>query len=149
MAQWGYSIRNIISIWCSSAVGRVGGQQTVTLGRGCIYFGIVIHELMHATGFWHEQSRADRDNFITIIWNNIQKGMEYNFQKYDWNIIQNLGVTYDTGSIMHYGSNSFAVDRKKPTIVANNGDEIGQRTHLSPVGMMERDFNQILILSVQ
>ncbi|KAL7633442.1 UNVERIFIED_CONTAM: hypothetical protein RMT77_016313 [Armadillidium vulgare] len=117
---------------CSSAVGRVGGQQTVTLGRGCIYFGIVIHELMHATGFWHEQSRADRDNFITIIWNNIQKGMEYNFQKYDWNIIQNLGVTYDTGSIMHYGSNSFAVDRKKPTIVANNGDEIGQRTHLSP-----------------
>ncbi|KAB7505075.1 Zinc metalloproteinase nas-6, partial [Armadillidium nasatum] len=76
---------------CSSSVGRVGGKQTVSLGAGCVYFGIILHELMHAVGFWHEQSRADRNDYVRINWSNIRNGMEYNFQKYDWTIIQNLG----------------------------------------------------------
>ncbi|KAL7633441.1 UNVERIFIED_CONTAM: hypothetical protein RMT77_016312 [Armadillidium vulgare] len=116
---------------CSSSVGRVGGKQTVSLGAGCVYFGIILHELMHAVGFWHEQSRADRNDYVRINWGNIRNGMEYNFQKYDWTIIQNLGVNYDTVSIMHYGENAFAIDRSRPTIVANDGSKIGQRTHFS------------------
>lgn len=59
---------------CSSSVGRVGGPQHVTLGDGCIYTGIVMHELMHSVGFWHEQSRWDRDDFITVNYQNIQPG---------------------------------------------------------------------------
>lgn len=79
-------------------MGRVSGHQAVSLGRGCLYVGIVMHELMHAAGFWHEQSRFDRDDYIRIYWSNIKNGMEYNFQKYDWKTISHLDMIYDLGS---------------------------------------------------
>lgn len=78
-------------------MGRVGGAQALSLGPGCLYVGIVMHECMHAAGFWHEQSRADRDDWITINRLNIQAGMDYNFKKYSWDVIQSLGVEYDLG----------------------------------------------------
>uniref|UniRef100_A0A0P4WGL6 Metalloendopeptidase n=1 Tax=Scylla olivacea TaxID=85551 RepID=A0A0P4WGL6_SCYOL len=66
---------------CSSAVGKVGGGQSLSLGTGCVHVGVVIHELMHAVGFWHEQSRYDRDSFVTIRWENIMYGLGFNFDK--------------------------------------------------------------------
>ena len=67
-----------------------------------------MHELMHAAGFWHEQSRADRDEFISVQWDNIKSGMEFNFLKYDLRKIDHLGAEYDTCSVMHYGAYAFA-----------------------------------------
>jgi len=118
---------------CSSSIGRTGSKQSVSLGTGCVYAGIVMHELMHACGFWHEQSRADRDSYITINWNNILKGMEYNFLKYDLRKIDHLGADYDTCSVMHYGSTAFAKSYGKPTIVAKKKGKckIGQRNGFS------------------
>ncbi|EPB76305.1 astacin [Ancylostoma ceylanicum] len=88
---------------CYSMVGKIGGKQSLSLGSGCIQKGIIIHELMHAVGFFHEQSRTDRDDYITILWNNIQPGMQGQFEKYGQGTIQSLGTTYDYSSIMHYG----------------------------------------------
>ncbi|XP_068228214.1 zinc metalloproteinase nas-13-like isoform X2 [Palaemon carinicauda] len=117
---------------CSSSVGRIGGAQKVSLGPGCLYVGIVMHELMHSAGFWHEQSRNDRDNYITINKANVQDGMWYNFEKYSWDKIQTLGVEYDLDSILHYGPYAFAKDRTRPTIIPRfTGAEIGQRRGFS------------------
>ncbi|KDR20609.1 Zinc metalloproteinase nas-6 [Zootermopsis nevadensis] len=71
--QWDY-IHLQKGAGCSSLVGRFGGGQQVSLGAGCLYKGIVEHELMHACGFWHEQSRGDRDEYVRILWNNIVPG---------------------------------------------------------------------------
>ncbi|XP_049830125.1 hatching enzyme 1.2-like [Schistocerca gregaria] len=119
---------------CSSLVGPVGGEQTVSLGPGCVYKGIVQHELMHALGFWHEQSRSDRDDYVTVLLHNVIPGFESNFQKHGWHIAESLGLPYDTGSLMHYGRLDFSRDGRSPTIVPRDPQAaIGQRRGFSEV----------------
>lgn len=54
-------------------------MQTLSLGSGCETIGIVIHEFLHAIGIYHEQSRADRDDYVTILSENIDSGYEMVF----------------------------------------------------------------------
>ena len=66
--------------------------------------GTIAHEVGHAIGFWHEQSRPDRDDFIRIHRENVTDGKFYNFQPRTWGEIITLDIPYDLGSDMHYGS---------------------------------------------
>ncbi|EDO36645.1 predicted protein, partial [Nematostella vectensis] len=66
---------------CCSAVGRVGGRQEVFLGYGCHGFGTILHELGHVIGFWHEQMRPDRDDYVEVLHQNIVEGEKHNFAK--------------------------------------------------------------------
>ena len=58
------------------------------------------HEIGHALGLYHDQARADRDKFVNILFENIEKGKESNFMKEGSKDI----VPYDYHSIMHYPS---------------------------------------------
>ncbi|ULT80459.1 hypothetical protein L3Y34_010787 [Caenorhabditis briggsae] len=119
---------------CWSNVGRVGGRQLVSIGYGCDSLGIVSHETLHALGLWHEQSRDDRDNYISIVADKITRGTEGNFAKRTPANSDNLGQPYDLGSVMHYGAKAFSYDWSSDTIKTRDWryqNTIGQRDGLS------------------
>nr|VZI27767.1 unnamed protein product [Spirometra erinaceieuropaei] len=60
-----YLIFSVENCGCCSYVGRQSDSrpQTVSIARGCEVEGIALHEIGHALGFWHEQSRPDRDRY--------------------------------------------------------------------------------------
>lgn len=133
-----YSMNFVSGRGCHSPVGFTGTHQSVTLGNGCLTKGIIIHETLHTLGFFHEQSRPDRDNYIQIILSNIIKGKERNFRKLYPPVIDTQNLPYDYSSIMHYGRHSFAKDRRKPTIVPRKSNvKIGQRYGLSSLDIQQ------------
>uniref|UniRef100_A0A8C2AGY1 Metalloendopeptidase n=1 Tax=Cyprinus carpio TaxID=7962 RepID=A0A8C2AGY1_CYPCA len=128
------SERDYISIesrsGCYSYVGRQGNSQTVSLARnGCLYHSTVQHELLHALGFNHEQTRNDRDNHIKVIWENIRDDMKYNFDKIN---TLNQGTPYDYSSVMQYERYAFSKNGR-PTMVPipNNNAALGTSTEMS------------------
>lgn len=112
---------------CWSFVGMRGGKQQISLAPGCGN-GSTIHEILHALGMWHEQSREDRNSFVTINWDNIQDGREHNFNQH---IADGTDIgSYDYGSIMHYGRFAFSKNGL-PTIEPKGSNNIGQRNGMS------------------
>ncbi|CAG0888472.1 unnamed protein product [Cyprideis torosa] len=150
----------IKGVGCYSYIGRIPSfttGQNISLGVGCLYYsysngdrvpflGTAIHEMMHAIGFYHEQSRPDRDDYVTIHLENIQAGKEHNFDK-ETNNIDSLGSPYDYTSVMHYSSRAFlktglpanatTISPKPP----NENVTLGQR-----VGFSNEDIYQINLL---
>jgi meprin B len=123
---------------CHTPVGYTHRMCQVTIGHGCERQGTIMHEILHGLGFYHEQSRHDRDQYVTIHLDNVQAGHEGNFKKYEIPYIDELGQPYDYGSIMHYGMYAFAKDRSKPTIEPKKaGVTIGQRVRLSDIDVKE------------
>uniref|UniRef100_A0A3Q3WXH2 Metalloendopeptidase n=1 Tax=Mola mola TaxID=94237 RepID=A0A3Q3WXH2_MOLML len=99
---------------CHSYVCCLGGKQVVSLGQsGCLYHGTIQHELLHALGFNHEQTRSDRDNHIRVLLENVVSGMELNFRKI---ATPNQGTPCNYNSDMQYHRYAFSKNNR-PTMV--------------------------------
>lgn len=115
---------------CWAVLGRRGtGRQEMSLDHWASV-GNIIHEFLHVAGVYHEQSRSDRDQYVSINFSKIERGKAGNFGERTTMSV----CDYDFGSIMHYPSTAFSVSAD-PTIVPKNplprGVVMGQRDGLS------------------
>ncbi|KAM9738732.1 meprin A subunit alpha isoform 2-T2 [Dama dama] len=131
---------------CWSEVGDRHVGQNLSIGQGCDYKAIVEHEILHALGFYHEQSRTDRDDYVNIWWDEILPGYQHNFNTYDDSFITDLNTPYDYESLMHYRPLSFNKNDSVPTITAKIPEFnsiIGQRMDFSAIDLerLNRMYN--------
>nr|XP_053633019.1 protein SpAN-like [Cherax quadricarinatus] len=118
--------------WSNVGYQRIIGQN-ISIGRNCDKLGTVVHETGHAIGFFHEQSRPDRDNYVKIIFSNIASNNTFNFLKRNTTQINDYDVLYDYSSVMHYGClyRSMNGNLTISTVDPFAQTIIGQRTGLS------------------
>ncbi|GBN44562.1 Zinc metalloproteinase nas-36 [Araneus ventricosus] len=106
---------------CWSMIGRINSifaGQDVSIGDRCNRTNIIVHEIGHAIGLYHEQSRNDRDGYIHINWHNMPVAR---YSQFDRGIESPRGVEYDYTSVMQYGPMAFTEKYfQKNTIAALN-----------------------------
>lgn len=106
-----------------------GSDSILFIQKFCFaQVGTAAHELAHAMGFFHMQSRYDRDDYITLYTQNflvnlrytscekfinkkpwLQNGWLSQFTKQTERTNNNYNLSYDYGGVMHYGATGFVM----------------------------------------
>ena len=124
---------------CCSYVGYLNyGRQGISLSNSCMKFPTIVHEIGHAVGFWHEHTRPDRDDYVDVLYENIEDRYLRNFRKIDEAHIDSQGIGYDYNSIMHYNRGFFAIAGGLDTLRAlDDSIPIGQAVELSEMDIVQ------------
>ncbi|KAJ8980750.1 hypothetical protein NQ317_013755 [Molorchus minor] len=88
--------------------------------KTCDRFGVVVHELGHVVGLWHEHTRPDRDNHVTIVKENIMSDCKTDYVEVRdgyWHKSRLLGLFCGTGQFHNIVSKG---SRMLVTYVAKN-----------------------------
>lgn len=109
---------------CASSIGHKGGEQVIRMGPMCNSTHIILKELCHALGLWHEQSRPDRDEYLSVVATNIQSGQERNFRKRIPFEFDSHGQGYDFASVMHYHLDAFTNEGRNTLKLTRKGQRL-------------------------
>ncbi|XP_063828870.1 zinc metalloproteinase nas-13-like [Ostrinia nubilalis] len=113
-------------------------------GQGCLNWVVIVHEWYHLLGFFHMQSTYNRDDYVRIHWENIERGYAFAFDRYDNSIVSNLGLPYEYSSCMHYGTHFFSANGR-PTISTTRhyGGVLGQTSVVTgfDIWRLQRHYN--------
>ena len=115
---------------CSSLIGRHVGRQFINLSEACST-GNVRHEIGHAIGLFHEHTRQDRNDFVSV--DLLATTSPHNYWRYSASGFVGVDLgPYDLGSLMHYGSFFFASNSSVPVMLTTGGGVItAQRAALT------------------
>uniref|UniRef100_A0A0N5BRL8 Zinc metalloproteinase n=1 Tax=Strongyloides papillosus TaxID=174720 RepID=A0A0N5BRL8_STREA len=128
---------------CYSYIGpmSINKPQDVSIGHGCEWNGIIQHEVSHALGLFHEQSRPDRDNYLDIALQNVAPNQRHNYDKSSIAETETFGIPYDYGSHMQYDKKSFSANGQLTMIPKN-------RLYLNTIGQFDKmQFNDVKLLN--
>jgi hypothetical protein len=125
---------------CLSYIGRTGGLQPIRLVRNCGTQEI-LHEIMHALGFIHEQSRPDRDQYVEILWPNIDEHYQSEFAIVPDSLFESeRDSPFDYRSIMMYRPSVFSVHSGLNTM-----QSVVKSSQINPVseGLSDTDIARV------
>jgi hypothetical protein len=123
---------------CYSYLGYQGKKQDISLSRSCKQPHI-LHEIMHALGFFHEQNRSIRDEFLEVNWKNIDEKYHLNFKKIHPKAMLDPKEDFDFESILLYPPYAFALVHGEHTMIKVNGELYeGNRTGTLSEGDLSR-----------
>ena len=87
---------------CTSTMGKKDGEQKIRLPDSCFQKNPILHEMMHSLGFYHEHQRYDRDDYITVHYDNLRDNSRRIYDKVSEEEMDTLGTPYDYCSLMQY-----------------------------------------------
>ncbi len=126
---------------CLSYLGKIGGHQPIYLSKKCAEREIA-HEIMHALGMIHEQSRPDRDRYLQVLWQNIEPGREDQFVISPDSLFEPIkDRPFDFRSVMLYPPEAFA---KQPGLMTLQ--PLGQAIDPVSSGLSPEDTSRLWML---
>ncbi len=132
---------------CAAQLGKQGGGQWIWISPYC-GFGEVLHEFMHSLGFIHEQSRPDRDNYVEVLWPNIQPEFIGQFTEISQEAVPHYkgeAFAFDPTSIMMYQDHAFAIESHLKTLVLKPLDQ--RQIQPTKSGLSQKDGLRLQAIS--
>ena len=91
---------------CEAEEGYAAIPAEPMTGSTSCTVATILHEMGHIIGLWHEQTRADRNTYLTLNYSNVIKDFWSNYL-YETDNQQLLGL-FDYASVMEYPPYSFS-----------------------------------------